>query len=174
MVDLSAHAFLYVNRRNMRADYHAHGLNECAFNIISAMRSCLFFCWSTLSIFSYFFHFPYCSFPYFVRSFLSQSGRPVASFKQHSAPIASVEWSPIDSSVFAASGADDVISQWDLSVESCDMGEQADSLKKLPPQLLFLHQGQTEVKELHWHPQIQGTLISTALSGFNIFRTISV
>ncbi|KAF4088418.1 hypothetical protein AMELA_G00081680 [Ameiurus melas] len=103
-----------------------------------------------------------------------QSGRPVASFKQHSAPIASVEWSPIDSSVFAASGADDVISQWDLSVESCDMGEQADSLKKLPPQLLFLHQGQTEIKELHWHPQIQGTLISTALSGFNIFRTISV
>ncbi|KAB5587013.1 hypothetical protein PHYPO_G00008070 [Pangasianodon hypophthalmus] len=103
-----------------------------------------------------------------------QSGHPVASFKQHTAPITSVEWSPVDSSVFAASGADDVISQWDLSVESCDMGEQADSLKKLPPQLLFLHQGQTEVKELHWHPQIHGTLISTALSGFNVFRTISV
>ncbi|XP_027003964.2 glutamate-rich WD repeat-containing protein 1 [Tachysurus fulvidraco] len=103
-----------------------------------------------------------------------QSGHPVASFKQHSAPITSVEWSPIDSSVFAASGADDVISQWDLSVESCDISEQAESLKKLPPQLLFLHQGQKEVKELHWHPQIQGTLISTALSGFNVFRTISV
>lgn len=104
----------------------------------------------------------------------SQTGRPVASFKQHSAPITSVEWNPVDSSVFAASGADDVVSQWDLSVESCDAGEQADGLQKLPPQLLFLHQGQTEVKELHWHPQIPGTLISTALSGFNIFRTISV
>ncbi|KAM9488739.1 glutamate-rich WD repeat-containing protein 1 [Clarias gariepinus] len=103
-----------------------------------------------------------------------QSGHAVASFKQHSAPITSVEWNPVDSSVFAAAGADDVISQWDLSVESSDVGEQADSLKKLPPQLLFLHQGQTEVKELHWHPQIQGTLVSTALSGFNVFRTISV
>ncbi|GAA6073651.1 glutamate-rich WD repeat-containing protein 1 [Tachysurus ichikawai] len=113
-----------------------------------------------------------CSLSYFCPLF--QSGHPVASFKQHSAPITSVEWSPIDSSVFAASGADDVISQWDLSVESCDISEQAESLKKLPPQLLFLHQGQKEVKELHWHPQIQGTLISTALSGFNVFRTISV
>uniref|UniRef100_A0A673GHZ6 Glutamate-rich WD repeat-containing protein 1 n=1 Tax=Sinocyclocheilus rhinocerous TaxID=307959 RepID=A0A673GHZ6_9TELE len=103
-----------------------------------------------------------------------QSGHPVASFKQHSAPVTSVEWNPVDSSVFAASGADDVVSQWDLSVESCDMGEQAGGLKQLPPQLLFLHQGQKEVKELHWHPQIPGLLISTALSGFNIFRTISV
>lgn len=103
-----------------------------------------------------------------------QSGHPVASFKQHSAPVTSVEWNPIDSSVFAASGADDVVSQWDLSVESCDVGEPADGLKQLPPQLLFLHQGQKEVKELHWHPQIPGVLISTALSGFNIFRTISV
>ncbi|KAK2903141.1 hypothetical protein QQF64_009948 [Cirrhinus molitorella] len=103
-----------------------------------------------------------------------QSGSPVASFKQHSAPVTSVEWNPVDSSVFAASGADDVVSQWDLSVESCDMGEQAEGLKQLPPQLLFLHQGQKEVKELHWHPQIPGVLISTALSGFNIFRTISV
>ncbi|KAG1958348.1 glutamate-rich WD repeat-containing protein 1 [Pimephales promelas] len=103
-----------------------------------------------------------------------KSGHPVASFKQHSAPVTSVQWSPVDSSVFAASGADDVISQWDLSVESCDVGEQADGLKQLPPQLLFLHQGQKEVKEVHWHPQIPGVLISTALSGFNIFRTISV
>ncbi|KAL7875261.1 hypothetical protein SRHO_G00062310 [Serrasalmus rhombeus] len=103
-----------------------------------------------------------------------QSGRAVASFKQHSAPITSVEWNPVDSSVFAAAGADDVVSQWDLSVESCDVGERADGLKELPPQLLFLHQGQKEVKELHWHPQLPGILISTALSGFNVFRTISV
>ncbi|KAL6489561.1 hypothetical protein MHYP_G00033020 [Metynnis hypsauchen] len=103
-----------------------------------------------------------------------QSGRAVASFKQHGAPITSVEWNPVDSSVFAAAGADDVVSQWDLSVESCDVGERADGLKELPPQLLFLHQGQKEVKELHWHPQLPGILISTALSGFNVFRTISV
>ncbi|KAG7469384.1 hypothetical protein MATL_G00128380 [Megalops atlanticus] len=103
-----------------------------------------------------------------------RSGRAVATFKQHCAPVTSVEWNPLDSSIFAASGADDVVSQWDLSVESCDVGETAAGLKELPPQLLFLHQGQTEVKEIHWHPQLPGVLISTALSGFNVFRTISV
>ncbi|XP_029929119.1 glutamate-rich WD repeat-containing protein 1 [Myripristis murdjan] len=103
-----------------------------------------------------------------------QSGRPVANFKQHSAPITSVEWNPVDSSVFAASGADDVISQWDLSVESSDVGARVEGVKDLPPQLLFLHQGQSEIKEIHWHPQMPGVLISTALSGFNLFRTISV
>lgn len=141
---------------------HANGLNYCALNILSKVYLLVFLLLHILQ------------FPDFPLCLLSQSGHPVATFKQHSAPITSVEWSPIDSSVFAASGADDVVSQWDLSVESCDMGEQADGLKKLPPQLLFLHQGQTEVKELHWHPQIHGTLISTALSGFNVFRTISV
>ncbi|KAM8826998.1 glutamate-rich WD repeat-containing protein 1 [Synchiropus picturatus] len=103
-----------------------------------------------------------------------KSGKPVANFKQHSAPITSVEWNPVDSSVFAASGADDVVSQWDLSVESCDVGARAEGMKDLPPQLLFLHQGQSEIKEVHWHPQLTGTMISTALSGFNVFRTISV
>ncbi|XP_077577535.1 glutamate-rich WD repeat-containing protein 1 [Stigmatopora nigra] len=103
-----------------------------------------------------------------------KSGRPVANFKQHCAPITSVEWNPADSSVFAASGADDVLSQWDLSVESCDAGARVEATKDLPPQLLFLHQGQSEIKEVHWHPQIPGVLVSTALSGFNVFRTISV
>ncbi|XP_054903480.1 glutamate-rich WD repeat-containing protein 1 [Poeciliopsis prolifica] len=103
-----------------------------------------------------------------------KTGRPVASFKQHCGPITSVEWSPVDSSVFAASGADDVISQWDLSVESCDVGARVEGVKDLPPQLLFLHQGQSEIKEIHWHPQMPGVMISTALSGFNVFRTISV
>lgn len=98
----------------------------------------------------------------------------MASFKQHCGPVTSVEWSPVDSSVFAASGADDVISQWDLSVESCDVGARVEGVKDLPPQLLFLHQGQSEIKEIHWHPQMPGVMISTALSGFNVFRTISV
>lgn len=104
-----------------------------------------------------------------------QQGKPCATFKHHKAPITSVEWHPVDNSVFAASGADDMISIWDLAVERDTEGEgSSDENPDIPPQLLFLHQGQTDIKEIHWHPQLPGVMISTALTGFNIFRTISV
>ncbi|KAJ6504386.1 WD40-repeat-containing domain protein [Mycena vulgaris] len=101
---------------------------------------------------------------------------PVASFSWHKAPITSIEWHPTDDSVFAASGADDQLSMWDLGVEQDDdeMGGENDEGKDVPPQLMFLHQGQTDIKELHWHPQIPGAIISTASDGFNIFKTISL
>ena len=102
-----------------------------------------------------------------------QSGKAVALFKHHTAPITSVEWHPADSTVFAAAGSDHQITLWDLAVErDSDMTGAAEPA--VPPQLLFIHQGQTDIKELHWHPQIPGTIVSTAQSGFNIFRTISV
>uniref|UniRef100_K7FWY7 Uncharacterized protein n=1 Tax=Pelodiscus sinensis TaxID=13735 RepID=K7FWY7_PELSI len=102
----------------------------------------------------------------------------LATFKQHTAPITSVEWHPTDAGVFAAAGADDQVTQWDLAVEREQEGEGESeddpALASIPPQLLFVHQGETDIKELHWHPQCPGVLITTALSGFNIFRTISV
>ena len=105
---------------------------------------------------------------------------PVAAFAWHSAPITSIEWHPTEESAFVASGADDQVTLWDLAVEQDDeqvgapMNETRAGEREVPSQLLFIHQGQKDVKEVHWHPQIPGTVVSTALDGFNIFKTISV
>ncbi|KAG0347865.1 ribosome biosynthesis protein rrb1 [Podila humilis] len=117
---------------------------------------------------------------------LSQSAAnptPVATFKWHQAPITSIEWHPTDESVLAVAGADDQITLWDFSVEH-DAEETLNGTNQkaivneagveVPPQLMFVHQGQQDVKELHWHRQIPGCVISTAGSGFNIFKTISI
>lgn len=103
-----------------------------------------------------------------------ESPAPVASFNWHKQPITSIEWHPTDESVFAAS-SDDQVTLWDLSVEPDDdeMGGTTQGEQGVPPQLLFTHLGQEEVKEVHWHPQIPGAMITTASTGFNIFKTIS-
>lgn len=119
-----------------------------------------------------------------------QTKTPIATFKHHTKPITTVEWHPTDSTVLATGGADDQIALWDLAVEkdaeasaatagSSNNGTMAGGdddadIGDLPPQLLFIHQGQTDIKELHWHPQMPGVILSTAHSGFNVFKTISV
>ena len=63
----------------------------------------------------------------------------MATFKHHTAPITSVEWQSRDSTVFAASGADDQLTLWDLAVERDDNEDAQENVKDLPPQLLFIH-----------------------------------
>lgn len=96
-------------------------------------------------------------------------GKPdaLARFSTHKTPITSVEWHPTDESMLAA--CDDTGTYiYDLSVEEDDAqagGDQPD----VPPQLLFVHCGSEQFKEVHWHPQISSCLMTTALSGFSVF-----
>jgi ribosome assembly protein RRB1 len=97
----------------------------------------------------------------------------------HLAAITTVEWHPTESAVLAVGGDDNQVSLWDLEAEPVDpkadlRNSNRKHLKRVPPQLLFVHAGQTEVRELHWHPEVPGLLASTAASGFHLFRTISI
>lgn len=100
---------------------------------------------------------------------------PAASFNWHKKPITSLDWHPVESSVLAVSGADDQLTLWDLALERDEEEElhMDKELAQIPPQLLFVHQGQSSIKETRWNPQIPGVLMSTALDGFNIFKTIN-
>ncbi|BFZ57682.1 Ribosome assembly protein rrb1 [Savitreella phatthalungensis] len=99
---------------------------------------------------------------------------PVATFDWHKSAITSIGWHPKDESVLAAAGADDQTTIWDLSVE-LDAEEQAakhaEGLGDVPSQLMFVHMGQQDVKELRWLPQLPGVLATTAATGFNIFKS---
>ena len=115
-----------------------------------------------------------------MRSFKpNQTPSPVAHFDWHRAPISSVEWHPEEDSIFAASGRDDQVTLWDLGVERDDEEDPAQLPKgpngqPVPSQLLFCHHGASDIKEVHWHPQIPGMLGSTSSDGFHFFKTISV
>ena len=102
-----------------------------------------------------------------------------ASFSWHKAPISSIDWHPTETSVLAVSGADDQVTIWDLALER-DAEEEAvmgtgpgGEPVEVPAQLLFIHQGQKNVKELQWHTQAPGVLLTTAYDGFNIFKTFN-
>ncbi|KAG9147508.1 hypothetical protein Leryth_007307 [Lithospermum erythrorhizon] len=98
-------------------------------------------------------------------------------FEYHEYPITSIEWSPHEVSALAVSSSDNELTIWDLfcgrdEEEEAEFGaktkEQVDAPPDFPPQLVFIHQGQDDMKELHWHPQIPGMVISTAHDGFNV------
>jgi ribosome assembly protein RRB1 len=105
---------------------------------------------------------------------------PVADFNFHKQPITSIEWHPTDDSVVAVACADNTATLWDLAVELDDeeYGKEAglglgEGAEKVPPQLLFIHHVE-DGKELHWHPQMPGTVMVTGGSGLGVFKTISV
>lgn len=105
-----------------------------------------------------------------LRMFRSDSH--AAHFKWHKGPITSVEWHPVEESVLAVSSADHSTTVWDMALEG-DEGPAAGAQLgdvQLPPQLLFEHLGQKDVKEVHWHPQIPSLLVTTARDGLDMFK----
>jgi ribosome assembly protein RRB1 len=108
-----------------------------------------------------------------------QADSPVAHFRYHTAPVTSIEWHPSDESMLAVAGADNQISIWDMSVEedaeaNAAVASSATGEIDVPAQLLFIHQGQSDIKELHFHPQCPGLLVSTAADGFNVFKPANI
>ncbi len=104
-------------------------------------------------------------------------------YSWHRGPVTSIQWDPYDENVLAVASADDTVTIWDLSMEADT--EQAlsgqvasaaaaagadEDVAELPPQLLFVHQGQNDVKEATFHPQVPGMVLSTAGDGFNLWK----
>ena len=63
---------------------------------------------------------------------------------------------------------------WDFSVEVDEAEQQMASNDELgmeiPPQMMFLHQGQSNMKEIRFHPQFSCLMATTAEDSFNVFR----
>ncbi|GAM25138.1 hypothetical protein SAMD00019534_083130, partial [Acytostelium subglobosum LB1] len=113
-----------------------------------------------------------------LRNFKNDS--PVSNFNYHTGPITSVEWNPFDESQVIVSSSDNQVTIWDFSLEEdteefegVEKTNGTDDDYQVPPQLFFVHQGQHEVKEVHWHPQIPHVAITTAYEGFNIFKSFN-
>lgn len=100
---------------------------------------------------------------------------PLTEIGFHQDSICSIAWQPHDEWTLAVAGLDDRISIWDLSVEtdapSLPGQEMSiDPRDEIPDQLLFLHQGQQELREMQWHPAYKDVMVSTAIDSFNVFQ----
>jgi len=95
-----------------------------------------------------------------------KDAEPIFEMEWHTEPITSIHYQPGQDSVLVVASEDNRISVWDLAMEAEDANEKND----FPDQLLFLHQGQEEVKEVKFHPKFHDLIASTSASGFNVFK----
>lgn len=98
-------------------------------------------------------------------------GKPaITSIQWHKEAITSIEWQPHDEWTLAVASADNRLSIWDFSVEKDDEEAEDPDLKHVPEQLLFLHQGQEDLKDVKWHPEYQNVMMTSAGDGYNMFQ----
>lgn len=94
------------------------------------------------------------------------NAEPITSIKWHDNPITSIQFQPREECVLAVS-SDDKLTVWDFSVEP---ENEQENNSEIPPQLMFLHLGQQNIRELRFHPYYDSVLISTAQDSYNIFK----
>lgn len=101
---------------------------------------------------------------------------PVAHYDFHKSAVTALSFNPADELIVAVSLEDNSVTLWDLAVEADDeeiAQQKRDNNLDIPPQLLFVH-WQRDVKDVRWHKQIPGCLVSTGGDGLNVWKTISV
>ena len=96
----------------------------------------------------------------------------LAHFHWHKEPVTSLAWHPQDETLLIVASADDTVSLWDMAVEADEDQQGGD--QDLPAQLLFLHQGQQQLKETQWVRKYPNVIATTAGDGFNCFRTCNL
>lgn len=109
------------------------------------------------------------------------SQEPIQQLRWHKKSITSVEFSLHNQSALAVTGDDGQCTLWDLSLERDPSEEQQvigelfgrKDLVDLPDQLLFQHQGLSHPKEVHWHTQIPGMVVTTDYNGLHLFRPMN-
>lgn len=94
----------------------------------------------------------------------------ITSIHWHKDPITSIEWQPHDEWTLAVASADNRLSIWDFSVEKDDEESEDPNLKHVPDHMLFLHQGQEDLKDVKWHPVYQNVMMTSASDGYNVFQ----
>ena len=99
-----------------------------------------------------------------LRSFADDAA--VASFSYHRGPVTAVQWSPFDPTTLITASEDSEVAIWDLALErdeeeEMELQQGALPPDSLPPQLLFNHLGQDDVREARWHPQVSGLVVTS-------------
>lgn len=81
----------------------------------------------------------------------------IFSVKFHSKPITSIDFHPSEDGVLVTSGEDDQVCIWDCALEAEEVDKDLGA-EGVPQQLLFIHAGHKEYKEVRWDRQKEGVL----------------
>jgi ribosome assembly protein RRB1 len=98
------------------------------------------------------------------------SNGPISNVQWHKGPITALVWDPYEDSQIAVSSEDNRLTVWDFSVEPDDNQLFDAANNEIPQQLIFLHQGQENIKDIKFHPIYKNFIVSTAENGINMFK----